>query len=49
MPDGSLPVRIMNGHTVTAPTTFTGQAKGIRFVGTGKLSAQGTGRVLLSQ
>ncbi|WP_375446289.1 M36 family metallopeptidase [uncultured Fibrella sp.] len=49
VPDGSLPVRIMNGHTVIMPTAYVGQAKGIRFVGTGKLSAQGTGRVKLSQ
>ncbi|CCH00209.1 hypothetical protein FAES_2200 [Fibrella aestuarina BUZ 2] len=43
VPNGTLPVRIL--HTVTVPDAYTGQAKGIRFSGNGKLSVQGSGQV----
>ena len=45
IPDGTLPVRIMNTHIVTVPTAYTGQAKGLRFMSTGKVTLQGTGKV----
>ena len=45
LPNGTLPVRIMSTHNVTVPTAYIGQAKGLRFVSTGKVILQGTGRV----
>ena len=45
LPNGTLPVRIMSTHNVTVPTTYIGQAKGLRFVSTGKVILQGTGTV----
>ena len=45
IPDGTLPVRIMSTHIVTVPTAYTGQAKGLRFMSTGKVTLQGTGKV----
>ena len=45
IPDGTLPVRIMNTHIVTVPTAYTGQAKGLRFMSTGKVTLLGTGKV----
>ena len=45
IPDGTLPVRIMNTHIVTVPTAYTGQAKGLLFMSTGKVTLQGTGKV----
>lgn len=48
IPDGSLPVRIQTNHTVTIPDAVTGQAKGLHLIGDGKVSLQGTGKVLLN-
>jgi hypothetical protein len=45
IPNGTLPVRIMSNHIVTVPTTYIGQAKGLRFISTGKVTLQGTGKV----
>jgi hypothetical protein len=45
IPNGTLPVRIMSTHIVTVPTAYIGQAKGLRFISTGKLTLQGTGKV----
>jgi hypothetical protein len=45
IPDGSLPVRIMSNHEVIIPDGMTGQAKGIKFVGDGKLMPHGTGSI----
>ncbi|GAB4037545.1 M36 family metallopeptidase [Spirosoma gilvum] len=45
VPDGSLPVQIMDTHTVTIPNAYTGLAKGVQFFGTGKVSVQGSGKV----
>jgi hypothetical protein len=45
IPNGTLPVRIMSTHIVTVPTAYTGQAKGLRFASTGKVTLQGTGKV----
>jgi Ig-like domain CHU_C associated len=45
IPNGTLPVRIMSTHIVTVPTAYTGQAKGLQFSSTGKLTLQGTGTV----
>ncbi len=45
IPDGTLPVRIMSTHIVTVPTAYTGQAKGLRFMSTGRVTLQGTGKV----
>jgi hypothetical protein len=45
IPNGTLPVRIMSNHIVTVPTTYIGQAKGLRFMSTGKVTLQGTGKV----
>lgn len=45
IPNGTLPVRIMSTHIVTVPTAYTGQAKGLRFISTGKVTLQGTGKV----
>ncbi len=45
IPDGTRPVQIMDSHIVTLPNAYTGQAKGVRFFGTGQISQQGTGRV----
>ena len=45
IPNGTLPVRIMGTHNVTVPTAYTGQAKGLRFISTGKVTLQGTGKV----
>jgi Ig-like domain CHU_C associated len=45
IPNGTLPVRIMSNHIVTVPTAYTGQAKGLRFISTGKVTLQGTGKV----
>jgi hypothetical protein len=45
IPNGTLPVRIMSTHIITVPTTYTGQAKGLRFASTGKVTLQGTGKV----
>ncbi len=48
IPDGTLPVRIMSTHIVTVPTAYTGLAKGLRFISTGKVTLQGTGKVNVS-
>jgi hypothetical protein len=48
LPDGTMPVRIMGTHNVTVPTGITGQAKGLRYMGAGKVSLQGTGKVELN-
>jgi hypothetical protein len=45
IPNGTLPVRIMSTHNVTVPTAYIGQAKGLRFISTGKVTLQGTGKV----
>jgi hypothetical protein len=45
IPDGTKPVRILNTHIVTVPNAFTGQTKGVTFVGSGQLSVQGSGKV----
>ncbi|MVM28788.1 hypothetical protein GO755_01995 [Spirosoma sp. HMF4905] len=45
IPDGSLPVQIMDTHTVTIPNAYVAQAKGLRFIGTGKILQLGTGRI----
>jgi Beta-propeller repeat len=45
IPNGTLPVRIMSTHIITVPTTYIGQAKGLQFMGTGKVTLQGTGKV----
>jgi hypothetical protein len=45
IPNGTLPVRIMSTHIVTVPTAYIGQAKGLRFASTGKVTLQGTGKV----
>ena len=45
IPDGSLPVRIMGNHEVSIPDGMTGQAKGLKFVGNGKLLPLGTGSI----
>ena len=45
IPNGTLPVRIMSTHNITVPTAYTGQAKGLRFISTGKVTLQGTGKV----
>jgi Fungalysin metallopeptidase (M36) len=45
VPDGSLPVRIMGNHEVIIPNGMTGQAKGLKFVGDGKLLPMGTGSI----
>ncbi|MEZ0607933.1 M36 family metallopeptidase [Fibrella sp. WM1] len=43
IPNGTLPIRVL--HTVTVPDAYTGQAKGIRFGGNGRLSVQGSGQI----
>ena len=45
IPDGTLPVRVMSNHIVTVPTAYIGQAKGLRFASTGKVTLVGTGKV----
>lgn len=45
IPNGTLPVRVMSTHIITVPTAYTGQAKGLRFMSTGKVTLQGTGTV----
>jgi hypothetical protein len=45
IPDGTLPVRIMSTHIITVPTAYTGQAKGLQLISTGKVTLQGTGKV----
>lgn len=45
IPNGTLPVRVMSTHIITVPTSYTGQAKGLRFMSTGKVTLQGTGKV----
>jgi hypothetical protein len=47
IPDGTKPVRILNTHTVTVPAAYSGQAKGVTFSGSGKLSIQSTGKVTM--
>jgi hypothetical protein len=47
IPNGTKPVRILNTHTVTLPNAYTGQAKGVTFMGSGRLSVQGTGKVTM--
>ncbi|GAB4046404.1 M36 family metallopeptidase [Spirosoma litoris] len=47
IPDGTQPVQIMNAHTVTLPNAYTGLAKGIQFLGSGKLLQEGTGKVMI--
>jgi Fungalysin metallopeptidase (M36) len=46
IPDGSLPVQIINTHIITIPNGVVGQAKGaVRFTGTGKISLQGSAKI----
>ncbi|GAB3717413.1 hypothetical protein GCM10027592_59500 [Spirosoma flavus] len=45
VPNGTLPVQIMSSHVVTVPTAYTGQAKKLKFLGTGKVRLEGTGKV----
>ncbi|MBD2699077.1 M36 family metallopeptidase [Spirosoma sp. BT702] len=45
VPDGTLPVRIMESHIVTVPNAYTAQIKGIRFMGTGRVRVEGTGKL----
>lgn len=47
IPDNTMPVRILNTHTVTIPDAYTGQAKSIQFVGNGSVRMLGTGKVKL--
>lgn len=43
IPNTTLPVQIMDTHTVTVPNAYKGQAKEIHFIGTGKLNLEGSG------
>ncbi|MBD2702213.1 M36 family metallopeptidase [Spirosoma sp. BT702] len=45
IPNGTLPVQIMSTHVVTVPTAYTGQAKKLKFTGSGKVRLEGTGKV----
>jgi hypothetical protein len=49
VPDGSLPVQIMSNHVVTVPGGYTALAKQtVRYMATGRISLQATGRVRIT-
>ncbi|GAB3705280.1 hypothetical protein GCM10027592_37570 [Spirosoma flavus] len=47
VPDGTLPVWIMEAHIVTVPDAYTAQTKGMKLLGTGRVRLEGTGKLKL--